>query len=593
MSLIDNGVTTLWRLGAWSATTGYPSCVAFHEERLCFAATPNQPNTVWMSVSGDYVNHAPTDTSSRVLDTNALAYTLASGKINAIKWLNSGPTLILGTFGSEYQVRSNDVGQSAITPTNISVTQHTTFGSGNVRPIRIGSSVLFVQRSGRKLRELLYDYQTDSLQARNITIINEHILPKSGKAIGIAYQQEPNALIWVVRSDGKLACLTYERDQEVYAWHLHQVGGMFAGGDAIVENVASVSNAAGGEDSLYICVKRTINGVSRRYIELFSLEVDPVDENDKANYNYLDSSKQVDTTPDIIGQGVLNGDFEIAGAPFANWSVNQPGGSTVVRDTATYASGAASCKMLVDPAGNQPAVYQLGLLTIGRTYVVTVIAANNGVGRIVGYDGTTILFTQILTPIFAKYTFTFVATNTAFQFYADTPSSVVWVDNIAVTLAPSTAVPGFTHLIGETVRLYGDGADLGTAVVDATGTITSPSPVSLITAGYHQAAILQSLEPEGGNPQGSSQGKIKRIKGATIKVVNSIDCKYGPSEDKLTPYNFRTMNGQMDNSPKLRTSDVYLSMDGGYDRDVGVVIVQDRPYPLTVLALIPDIDTSV
>lgn len=592
MSLIDGGVTTLWRLGAWSDTTGYPSTCAFHEERLCFAATPTLPNTVWMSVAGDYVNHAPTDLQSRVLDDNAITYTLASGKINAIKWMNSGPTLILGTFGSEYQVRSNDVSQSAITPTNISVTQHTTFGSGNVRPIRIGASVLFVQRSGRKIRELVYDYNTDSLQAKNITIINEHILQKRTKAIGIAYQQESNALVWVVRADGLLAALTYERDQEVYAWHLHQIGGSFQGGNAVVENVACISNATGNEDSLYICVKRTINGITRRYIELLSLEVEPTSSTDKDNYNYLDASASVNLTPDIIGPAIRNGGFETIGAPFSDWLTAVAGTSTATRDTTVYDKDTASCKLSIDLAGSIVFVYQAGVLVVGKSYIVTFRARNNGLGTLQCNDSVGALFSQALTPVFTTYTKIFVATGPNIQFYDNTPNGQLWIDAVKLTLAPQLSAPGFSHLIGETVTLYGDGAAIGTAVVDGSGIITVLSPVSILTAGYHQAAILQTLQPDAGNPLGSAQGKIKKINGFSIKVVDSIGCKYGPSEDKLTDYSFRTLNAQMDNSPLLRTNDVYLPMDGGYDRDASIVITQDRPYPLTILSVTVDVNPA-
>ncbi len=45
-----------YQLGAFSGTTGHPACVAFFEQRLVFANTTNQPQTLFFSVSGDYTN---------------------------------------------------------------------------------------------------------------------------------------------------------------------------------------------------------------------------------------------------------------------------------------------------------------------------------------------------------------------------------------------------------------------------------------------------------------------------------------------------------------------------------------------------------
>lgn len=330
-TLIDDGRTTLWRLGAWSESTGYPSCVTFHEERLCFSATPTQPCTTWMSVSGEYDNHAPTDEQSKVLDTSAITYTIASSKVNAIKWLSSGPTLIMGTFGSEWQVRGGANLNDPITPTNISVVPHTTYGSGKIRPIRVGSTVLFIQRNARKIRELAYDYQQDALVAKDLTIINEQILRQRVKARCVAYQQEPNSIYWVACEDGRLVGLTYVRDQEVYAWHPHELGGSYNGGYAQVRSLACISNLDGVEDELYMIVRRTINGVTKQYIEYFSPEVDPIDETDKDTLNYVDcgipySGAAISTrtgyshlegeTVQIWADGAVRSPVEIVGGEF-------------------------------------------------------------------------------------------------------------------------------------------------------------------------------------------------------------------------------------------------------------------------------------
>lgn len=310
-SLAADGKTNRWRLGAWSATTGYPSAVAFHEERLVFAASPNEPQTIWMSVSGDYENFAPTDEDSKVLDDSAITATLASGKINAIKWLMSGSTLIVGTLGAPWQIRASSLNE-AITPTNLTAQPQGSTGASFITPVRIGSSVLFVQRAGKKLRELYYSYEVDGLVDRDASIISDHIFRNGDRALQMAYQEDPHNVLWFVLSNGQLAGLTYVKDQEVYAWHLHEIGGSTSTTSyGVVESVCSVASPAGDGDRLYLVVRRTINGTTKRYIERFAVEPNYTSSIDKKTMVYLDSAKIYDagvgvTTTTPSGYAHLN-----------------------------------------------------------------------------------------------------------------------------------------------------------------------------------------------------------------------------------------------------------------------------------------------
>jgi hypothetical protein len=452
-TLRDDGKTALWRLGAWSASTGYPSTVAFHEERLVFAATPYQPQTFWMSVSGEYSNHAPTNNQSAVLDNSAINGTIASGRVNAIKWLNSGPTLIIGTFGAEWQVRASNQG-TAITPTNISVVQHTTYGSGNISPIRIGSAVVFIQRNGRKVRELQYDYQSDSLQAKDMTIVNEQIIRKGGKTTSMAYQQEPNSIVWVALTDGTLAGMTYVKDQEVYAWHNHQIGGTYNNGQAQVRSVAVISNLDGNEDELYMIVRRTINGITRQYIEYLSSEVDPTDENDKDNLDFVDCA--------------------------------------------------------------------------------------------IPYSGASV-----------------------------------------------SSISGLTHLAGETVQIFADGATRTPTTITLTGTLSFTTAASTIFAGLPYESVVKTFPPEGGNPLGASTSLVKRIDRIAVRIHESMGFKFGPTIDRLDQWSARSGDSPMDSSPPLRTLDVPLKFEGLYKPDGCIIVKRDSPTPLNILAIVTSFDTEV
>lgn len=284
------GKTLKWRLGAWSGTTGYPSAIAFHEERLVFAASPVEPQTVWMSVSGDYENFSPTQDDSKVFDDNAITLTLASGKVNAIKWLDSGPTLVIGTLGGCWQIRASSLNE-ALTPTNINAQAQNAAGSSKIQPVRITSSLLFIQRLGGKLRELFYDYQTDSLVDKDISIISEHLLRENGGVKEIAFQEYRNSSLWVCLNNGKLACMTYVKEQEVYSWHLHELAGDYGSlGRASVESICCIPSPA-SDNRLYLVVARTINGVTKRYVEYMSAELSYTPAPALGQMVFTDSSK--------------------------------------------------------------------------------------------------------------------------------------------------------------------------------------------------------------------------------------------------------------------------------------------------------------
>jgi len=275
--------TADWSFGAFSDTSGHPSCVSFFEQRLVFAGTTNEPQTLYFSKAGDYENM----TAGTNAD-DAMIYTIASNQVNRIRYLKSQRTLIVGTTGGEFTV-SADGTDAAITPTNIVIKKQSSYGTANVDAIPAGNSVLFLQKAKRKIRELSYNFDTDGYVAPDLTILND-IVTKSG-INEMAYQQEPDSILWCVRDDGVLAGLTYQRSENVIAWHRHKLGGTFgtgatATGYGVVESVASISGEL-TEDEFYVIVKRTINGATKRYVEVFAPF--DFDETDATDFRFVDS----------------------------------------------------------------------------------------------------------------------------------------------------------------------------------------------------------------------------------------------------------------------------------------------------------------
>ena len=282
IDLNETGSTTDFALGSFSDTTGYPACVTFFEQRLVFAGTTAQPQTLFFSRSADYENFDD-KYHETVADDDAIVYTIASNQVNAIRFLTATRTLIIGTAGGEFAVNGAGVGE-AITPTNILINKQSNHGSANVDGIAVGNATLFLQRAKRKIRELAYNFDVDGYVAPDLTILAEHVT-ESG-ITQMAYQEEPNSIVWCVRADGQLLGFTYQREQQVTAWHRHILGGSFGSGNAVCESV-EVLPTDDSEYQVWVIVKRTINGVTKRYVEyLHNLDFD---ETDDTSFNYLDS----------------------------------------------------------------------------------------------------------------------------------------------------------------------------------------------------------------------------------------------------------------------------------------------------------------
>ena len=304
--IVDLGITTPitdFALGSFSDTTGYPACVTFFEQRLVFAGTIAQPQTLFFSRSADYENFDD-QYHETVADDDAIVYTIASNQVNAIRFLTATRTLIIGTAGGEFAVNGAGVGE-AITPTNILINKQSNHGAANVDGIAVGNATLFLQRAKRKIRELAYNFDVDGYVAPDLTILAEHVT-ESG-ITQMAYQEEPNSIVWCVRTDGQLLGFTYQREQQVTAWHRHIFGGSFGSGNAVVESV-EVLPTDNSEYQVWVIVKRTIDGATKRYVEY--LHNQDFDETDDTSFNYLDSQLAYDgsATTTISGLDHLEGE---------------------------------------------------------------------------------------------------------------------------------------------------------------------------------------------------------------------------------------------------------------------------------------------
>ena len=432
-----------WRLGAFSNTTGYPACLAFYEDRLLYAATPLEPQTIWGSKSGLYNNFSP-----GANDDDGVKYAIASDQVNVIRWMSPGKSLVIGTVGGEFLMSASTIDE-AITPSNIKIVRQTEYGCAYIYPTRVNGVVLFVQGSTKKIRQFVYQFESDSYVAPDLTLLSEHITGNG--LVELAYQREPDSIVWSVREDGELLGMTYERDQEVTGWHRHEVGGVsdVSGAKAKVESVAVIPKE--GSDQVWVSVKRLINGTTIRCVE-------------------------------VIETGRNN----------------------------------------ILPDDND-------------------------------------------------------------DFFVD--SGVRFSDG------PATIISGGNHLEGETVQILADGAVLPDQVV-VNGTITLEKEASNVNYGLGYISDLETMRLEAGSANGTSQGKIKRINKASIRFFETLGAKFGPNESNLDIIPFRSTSDPMDSAPPRFTGDKEQPWNNGYETEGRMLIRQEQPLPMTILAIMPRVRTN-
>lgn len=244
-----------WELGAWSNTTEWPRACAFFKDRLFWAGKLN----VWGSVPGLYNSHAPDFFGQQTTDS-ALNELVSGSDASTIAWLSPAIILLIGTQGGEYGLDAANYSTSPLGPSNVEILRQSNWRSRPIAPELIGTSVLYVQRAGRKVFAMDYNFYLNRYDSTDQSKFAYHIT--IGGITSVAYMQEPWSILWGTRADGTLLSYTFNREDNVTAWCRHNLGG-----NGIVESIAVIPAPDGLRDELWMIVNRTINGVTARYVE--------------------------------------------------------------------------------------------------------------------------------------------------------------------------------------------------------------------------------------------------------------------------------------------------------------------------------------
>ena len=537
---------TAWQLGAFSDTTGHPSCVTFFEQRLVFAGTTSQPQTIFFSKSGDYEN-MDANIGGTIADDDAIIYTIASNQVNAIRFMTSTRTLIIGTAGGEFTVSGGGT-DSAVTPTNILIKKQSNHGSANVDAIAVGNATLFLQRAKRKIRELAYNFDVDGYTAPDMTILAEHIT--EGGLTQIAYQQEPNQIVYGVRGDGELVGLTYQREQQVSAWHRHIFGGRFGVATITVSDYANIANGT----------KLTLTKSDGTVVDFTSTT-------GTAGTNEFKTQTNNNTTATNLKTAIN---------AHANFTATVNSAVVTVTETAHEATGYLTIKSfdstrLTSTSEGKAVVESAAVIPTDDTeYQVYVIIKRT-------VNGSTRRYVEYLNV------FDFDQTdNTTFNFL---DSALSYSGSAVSTLS------GLDHLEGQVVAILADGATHPNKTVSS-GSITLDRSAKNVKVGLAYTSLLQTMRLNAGSQNGTSQGKTKRIYDITVRMFETIGVEVGPDLDNLERIPFRSSADLMDEGIPPFTGDKEVEFRGNYETDGFIFVRQTQPLPFTILSLYPRLQTN-
>jgi hypothetical protein len=555
---VDASATTQWRLGSWSGTTGYPSCSCFHEDRLVFGrGNTAYPQRFDGSVTGDYENFSPYDFAGTIVDSNAISFNLNSSDVNDINWLDSSERgLLMGTKANEWAVQGADP-NAAISPTNLRARQVTSYGSGGVYPVKANKNIIFPSNSKRRLREIGYVYESDGFKAPDRTLIAEHILGADGVK-QMAYQKEPQPLVWCVRNDGQLATMTYENSEEslIVGWARQILGGAsdLSGTHALVESVAVIPSQDGTQEDVYVVVKRVWNPSTTPYytrnIEVISrfftedaLQRDAFCVDSGLTYDNPKTISAIATSTIVItanAHGFSNGDFVwlegIIGMPSLNdtkWEVANITGNTFT---------------LIALDSTVPSGPQIGTYISGGT-------ARKYVSSITG----------------------------------------LWHLPGLTDVLPDTDAITYSYKNAMCIKVLADGG-VGvrpvTGFTISQGTLTLAEAAITVQIGIKMRSRGQLLRPEAGAQDGTSIGKTRRVNRVAFDLFRTGGLKIGTSFDDLTEIGFGTTSDALNSPTPLFTGIISQELPSDYDFDNQICWEQDGPLPGTIRGVMPQIFTQ-
>jgi len=294
---------------AWSAKHGYPAHALVFQQRLVFAATPAQPQTLWFSHTDDVSRFDPVVD----MDDAGIIATLSSSNESGICWiLGKGQDLCVGTQMGEYVVSAGGNG-GAITAANIIAYSDSYVGASDVAPAVASSDmVVYIERGAQRLRQLGYSDQSNGYVSADLTAFCPELIEDGGGCVSLCSSRKPDPTIYAVLSNGTMACCSYNPLQGVSAFYL------YSSPRATIKSVVAIPQAHGGDWLILRSTRKSPDGTRTKHClevmhdETGYLDTDIADDGSMCQQRYESTLLTMDMSGwRTLGKTTLNGEMHL------------------------------------------------------------------------------------------------------------------------------------------------------------------------------------------------------------------------------------------------------------------------------------------
>jgi len=499
----------------------YPGAVGYYQQRLVFAGSNLSPQTVWMSKTGLFKNFGYSIPNK---DDDAITFTIASKEVNRMRHLLGLRKLLGLTSGGEWTFTGADTGLTAKT---IQASQEGYDGSAIVQPVVVGNSAVYVQARGARVSSFGYSINSDGFASDDLTLFSAHLF-RGKELTNVAYQKIPDSIVWYVRDDGILLGLTYLPEQQLVGWAWHDT-------DGFVESIACVPE--GQEDALYLVVRRTVNGVQKRYIERMA-------------------SRQITSIEDAF---------------FVDCGLTYDGRNTEVSKTFTLSAGSTwgfPEVVTMTSMGHEP--FEPG--SVGQNYVLK---------RSIEAEGGDITTDTVRVEV-VGYSTPSVVTVKLLIVCPDSLRS----HGVSTWARQVKSLSGLGHLEGKMVSILSDGSVHPQRVV-AGGAISLQEYAGIVHVGLQYDSDMETLDLELKNANETVLDKKIAVTSLTVVVEESRGIMAGQDKNRL--YAQKTDRDEYEPPIDLLTGQANILISNNWQGKGRVFIRQSDPLPLSVLAVIPEV----
>jgi hypothetical protein len=518
-----------------------PGAVGFYGGRLFYGGTLDDPETF-------YGSRAPTDAGVNRFDDfttganedDAVVFPIASQNNTAdrIHWFSGTNRFLgIGTFGGIYKA-FGATEAAPISGTAITVQPVDFYGVQSIQPVRIGTSVFYVQRGGLILNRFAYSFLEESFVSEDLNILSDEVTYPG--ITRITLQQGRVNILWAVRSDGVLLGVSTKEQEKIAAWHMHYLGGT----DVKVYDVCGQPRSNNADD-LWLVVERTINGVTRRYIEYFTADAVLPEYEDFYTDDSEDDTDAFERRQYEIAKTLVRVDSSLM-LDTSQTVTLQPSAGTGTG--VTFTAG-----------GNVFAATDVGRMIVKKH----VTGYEYGIAEITGYTNPTTVTCDILQD--------FDSINT------------IYANNWFLSV---TEISGLEHLEGETVTIQSDGSvHPEQTVVDGSISLDAPATVVIVGLGYR--GWIRTMPLESRSVSGSSMAMPSTVNKVGVLFRHTLGAEFGTDPYNMEQLIFRNSNDRTNQPPPLYSGMEEVLIPDGYGLQKFINVIQNMPLPCTVQAIIP------